>query len=66
MTITVTIPKDAEAAFDAYLATQVTVDLDPITHAKRITKHHADIAGYVQDKIDDAVAYVTANFTPAP
>ena len=63
MTVTVTIPDENVAAFNAYLATQVTVSTDPVTHAVTTTPHFDGIAGFVETKIAEVVTYVAANFT---
>jgi hypothetical protein len=63
MTVTVTIPDENLAAFEAFLATQVTVTMDNTTHVVTTTPHYDGIEGFVKKQIADVVTYVAANFT---
>jgi hypothetical protein len=63
MTVTVTIPDEAVAAFNRYLETQVSVSMDETTHVVTTTPHYDGIAGFVQSKIADVVTYVVADFS---
>lgn len=62
MQIRIDIPDQAIPSFEAYLATQITADLDPVTKKGKITPHFTGILDFFQKQADVAVKYVTENF----